>query len=184
MYTCSLKDLILTIWVHLTNIMLTGRSQTSKRTYCMWRNSSVTLQDAWSRVGTYLPLVIQSNANLGTAVKEFCGFTVPKQWTLRQGDYPGEAWPGQVSSFKAEHVLWLLAEEEVRVKAWGRLTLEKFSVTGLNVEEALWQGTWVASSCWEWPLVESQQENGDLSPTTTRKWILSTTSELWRGTQP
>ena len=70
-----------------------------------------------------------------------------------------------------------------RVKAQGGLMWKKFSVPGLKVEEALWQGMWVASSRWEWPPVEGHQENEDLSPTTTRKSILPTVGKLGRRTQ-
>lgn len=50
----------------------------------------------------------------------------------------------------------------------------------IEMEEAMQQGTWATSRSWQWPLAGSQQGNRDFSPTT-RKWILSTTSELRRG---
>lgn len=69
---------------------------------------------------------------------------------------------------------------------WG----ERLPVVGFEQLAMLWEGLWrelfgkelwVAYSCWGHP-ADHQQENGDLSPATVRRWILPIQEEDWKTT--
>lgn len=45
---------------------------------------------------------------------------------------------------------------------------ERFFVASFEDKEATWQEMRVASRSWDWPVADSQEENRDLSFTTTR----------------
>lgn len=75
-----------------------------------------------------------------------------------------------MSPLKAEFSL-ASSERAVRFEAWGgvntRLLAPKMEEAAFHYQRESW-------GIWEWPPANSQQGNGDLSPTTTRNQILPT----------
>lgn len=83
-------------------------------------------------------------------------------------------------------ISWILKRETGPLLEWMSLW-ERDSLGGLKeenchvVERPQGLEPWVAPGSWEGPLTNSQQENGDLSPTVTRNRTWSSTCELGRG---
>lgn len=105
--------------------------------------------------------------NAQGCVFDGCYFHDYVMLTLRQGDHLGGPNPINMSPLKAESFLASPRRGSQRFK-WEGLD----TVIGLKMKGARWQGKRVSSKNWEGPPADSQQGNGDLSPTTSRHSIL------------
>lgn len=65
------------------------------------QNSKAVPLDSWALICTHFLLVIQSNTNLGTLLKDFAKvIKILNQLTLKQEDFSRWAWPDHMSPLK------------------------------------------------------------------------------------
>lgn len=120
-------------------------------------------QNFWS-------LVIESNTNLSTTMKRFCKCN----WSPKSVGFKifGGVWPNNISLFKAELILWLVAEEEVRYIwsirgiqcSWGSLLLRwshgvKHWKQPLKAESNSWQAFRIKKIFWSYNIKELNSVN-------------------------
>lgn len=111
--------------------------------------------------------------------KEFCRCKlwppVTPLWVNQKQDYPGFSWPNQVSPLTEAQGPSLRSE---RFTCWSwRSNLPCYERT---MDGAISQGPKEGLGSWEWSLTSSKQENGHLSPTTTRNQIFPRNPQAWK----